>query len=65
MLEFARFSTSLRILAMAQNYMEWGHGKNVYWEGGHPTYFLDGGHIWGGEKTLSDEHHSKEPCTQF
>ena len=25
------------------------HGKNVYWEGGHPTYFLDGGN--SGEKT--------------
>ena len=28
-----------------------GHltGKNVYWEGGHRTYFIDGGNIWGGD----------------
>ena len=28
-------------------------GKNIYWRGGHRTYFLDGGNNWGGEKTYT------------
>ena len=62
--KLARFSTSLLesktepSVAKAQNYMERGHGKNVYWEGGHPTYFLDGGNSWGGEKTLTGWGHT-------
>ena len=38
-------------LAKAQGYI-WGgtpHRKNVYWEGGHRTYFLDWVNDWGRE----------------
>ena len=32
--------------------LHWGgtpHNKNIYWEGGHRTYFLDWVNNWGGE----------------
>ena len=40
-------------MAKAQNYGVGGNptGKNVYWEGGHCTKFIDGGNNWGGANT--------------
>ena len=34
--------------------------KNVYWEGGHCTYFLEGRNNWGEEKTYTERggHHT-------
>ena len=26
-----------------------GMGENMYWEGGHCTYFVNGGSNWGGD----------------
>ena len=47
-------------MAKAQHHMggtphilsKWGNnwgGKNIYWEGGHRTYIIEGGNNWGGD----------------
>ena len=38
-------------VAKTKDYIEEGtpHRKNIYWEGGHRTYFLDWVNNWGGE----------------
>ena len=53
MLELARFSILLRIQGRARvektTLGGTPHRKNVYWEGGHRTYFVDEGDTWGGD----------------
>ena len=54
-LELDRFLILLRIQDRAERgKVKELHRKNLYWEGGHRTYFLDGGDNWDGENPYTE-----------